>query len=112
MVILAILSIAPGTNSVNDPRCQNLQIHVLGSASNYCGESLMGGDFFFGGMFFDQDGKLRMQERPYRGTKLMGAYSRGNFLFFDPHDRLDPHQYSHAKFEEITWNCGNTGRSA
>ncbi len=90
------------TNSVNDPRCQDLQVHVLGSASKYCGESLMGGDFFFGGMYFDAKGHLRLQERPYRGTKLMGGASRGNFLFFDPHDRLDPHQYSHAKFAEIT----------
>jgi len=32
----------------------------------------------------------------------MGGASRGNFLFFDPHDRLDPHQYSHAKDAEIT----------
>ena len=102
VVILGDIVDRAWTNSVNDPRCQNLQIHVLGSASKYCGESLMGGDFFFGGMFFDQDGKLRMQERTYRGTKLMGGASRGNFLFFDPHDRLDPHQYSHAKFEEIT----------
>ncbi|RMG67590.1 MAG: FAD-binding protein, partial [Calditrichaeota bacterium] len=30
------------TNSVNDPRCQSLQVHVLGSASKYAGESLMG----------------------------------------------------------------------
>ncbi len=89
------------TNSVNDPRCQELQVHVLGSASKYCGESLMGGDFFFGGLYFDQQGRLRLQERPYRGTKLMGGASRGRFLFFDPHDRLDPHQYAHAKRAEI-----------
>ncbi len=89
------------TNSVNDPRCQPLQVHILGSASKYCGESLMGGDFFFGGLYFDQQGKLRMQARPYRGTKLMGGASRGRFLFFDPHDRLDPHQYSHAKQTDI-----------
>ncbi|NUQ40251.1 MAG: FAD-binding protein [Calditrichaceae bacterium] len=90
------------TNSVNDPRCQDLQIHILGSASKYCGESLMGGDFFFGGLYFDSKGKLRMQERPYRGTKLLGGASRGNMLFFDPENRLDPHQYTHGKFVELT----------
>ncbi len=89
------------TNSVNDPRCQDLQVHILGSASKYCGASLMGGDFFFGGLYWDSQGKLRRQQRPYRGTKLMGGASRGNMLFFDPDDRLDPHQYSHAKFQEL-----------
>ncbi|MFQ5584273.1 MAG: hypothetical protein ACE5GL_07555, partial [Calditrichia bacterium] len=90
------------TNSVNDPRCQDLQIHILGSASKYCGESLMGGDFFFGGLYFDTTGKLRIQDRPYRGTKLLGGASRGNMLFFDPNDRLDPHQYAHGKPEPLT----------
>ncbi len=90
------------TNSVNDPRCQSLEVHILGSASKYCGESLMGGNFFFGGLYFDQQGKLRMQARPYRGTKLLGGASRGRFLFFDPHYRLDPHQYTHAKQVEIS----------
>jgi hypothetical protein len=89
------------TNSVNDPRCQDLQIHILGSASKYCGESLMGGDFFFGGLYFDSKGQLRIQDRPYRGTKLMGGASRGNMLFFDPYDRLDPNQYAHGKLKEI-----------
>lgn len=90
------------TNSVNDPRCQDLKIHLLGSASKYCGESLMGGDFFFGGMFFDHAGDLRMQKRPYRGTKLLGGASRGNMLFFDPDDRLHPSQYTHGKPEALT----------
>jgi hypothetical protein len=96
------------TNSVNDPRCQDLQIHILGSASKYCGESLMGGDFFFGGLYFDNKGKLRLQERPYRGTKLLGGASRGNMLFFDPENHLDPHQYTHGKFAELSsenWPC-------
>ena len=89
------------TNSVNDPRCQALQVHILGSASKYAGESLMGGDFFFGGLYFDAEGRLRIQPRPYRGTKLLGGASRGRMLFFDPYDRLDPHQYTHGKIEEI-----------
>ena len=90
------------TNSVNDPRCQDLQIHILGSASKYCGESLMGGDFFFGGLYFDTAGNLRLQDRPYRGTKLMGGASRGSMLFFDPQNRLDPHQYTHGKLSELS----------
>ncbi len=89
------------TNSVNDPRCQDLRVHILGSASKYAGESLMGGDFFFGGMYFDSTGKLRVQNRPYRGTKLLGGASRGNLLFFDPYQKLDPHQYAHGKVKEI-----------
>jgi hypothetical protein len=89
------------TNSVNDPRCQDLRIHILGSASKYAGESLMGGDFFFGGLFFDAGGNLRVQERPYRGTKLLGGASRGNMLFFDPYNRLNPHQFIHGKIKEI-----------
>ena len=90
------------TNSVNDPRCQDLEINILGSASKYCGESLMGGDFFFGGMYFDNNGNVRLQDRPYRGTKLLGGASRGNMLFFDPNDSLDTHQYVHGKVEELT----------
>ncbi|RMH73030.1 MAG: FAD-binding protein [Gemmatimonadetes bacterium] len=89
------------TNSVNDPRCDDLNVHVLGSASKYAGESLMGGDFFFGGMYFDHTGALRVQDRPYRGTKLFGGASRGNFLFFDPYDRLDPAQYTHGNISPI-----------
>ena len=89
------------TNSVNDPRCQPLRVHVLGSASKYAGESLMGGDFFFGGMYFNEKGELRVQQRPYRGTKLLGGASRGRMLFFDPYDRLDPHQYTHGKIVDI-----------
>lgn len=90
------------TNSVNDPRCQPLEISILGSASKYAGESLMGGDFFFGGMYFGPDGKLCLQDRPYRGTKLMGGASRGNMLFFDPENRLDQNQYTHGKLGELT----------
>ncbi len=90
------------TNSVNDPRCQDLEVNVLGSASKYAGESLMGGQFFFGGLFFDDRGKLCTQARPYRGTKLMGGASRGNMLFFDPYDRLEPQQYVQGKLQEIT----------
>lgn len=93
------------TNSVNDPRCQDLQIHILGRASKYCGEFLMGGDFFFGGLSFDHKGQLKIQDRPYRGTKLLGGASRGNMLFFDPNNRLDPSQYVHGKLEEIA--CEN-----
>jgi glutamate synthase domain-containing protein 2/FAD/FMN-containing dehydrogenase/glutamate synthase domain-containing protein 3/ferredoxin/glutamate synthase domain-containing protein 1 len=89
------------TNSVNDSRCQPLRVHILGSASKYAGESLMGGDFFFGGLTFDSSGRLRTQERPYRGTKMFGGASRGRMLFFDPYDRLDPHQYAHGKVAEI-----------
>ncbi len=89
------------TNSVNDPRGQELKVRVLGSASKYCGESLMGGNFFFGGLFFDSTGNLRVQDRPYRGTKLFGGASRGQFLFFDPYNRLDEHQYAHGKRQEI-----------
>jgi len=95
------------TNSVNDPRCQDLKVHILGSASKYAGESLMGGDFFFAGLYYDASGQLRIQDRPYRGTKLLGGASRGNMLFFDPGDRLDSHQYTHGKIksmDETEWN--------
>ena len=61
----------------------------------------MGGKFFFGGMYFDASGQLRIQERPYRGTKLLGGASRGEMLFFDPYNRLDPHQYTHGKLKAI-----------
>lgn len=94
------------TNSVNDSRCQSLEVNILGSASKYAGESLMGGDFFFGGLYFDTTGTLRIQPRPYRGTKLLGGASRGHMLFFDPNDQLDPHQYGHGRLLEIepeTW---------
>jgi len=92
------------TNSVNDPRCQDMRVHILGSASKYAGESLMGGDFFFGGLYFDSKGDLRIQERPYRGTKLLGGASRGNMLFFDPYDRLITVQYNHGKLKVPTAN--------
>jgi len=42
-------------------------VHLLGSASKVAGGSLMGGDFFFGG------------------------------LTFDPYDHLDPHQVADGK---------------
>ncbi len=90
------------TNSVNDSRCQDLKIHILGTASKYAGESLMGGDFFFGGLYFDSRGNLMIQNRPYRGTKLLGGASRGNMLFFDPNHRLDSVQYTHGKLQEIS----------
>ncbi len=102
VVILGDIVDRAWTNSVNDPRCQELEVHILGSASKYCGESLMGGRFFFGGMYFDATGKLRIQDRPYRGTKLLGGASRGQMLFFDPYKRLDPHQYTHGKVEAIS----------
>jgi hypothetical protein len=89
------------TNSVNDSRGQNLQVHILGSASKYAGESLMGGDFFFGGLYFDSRGQLKTQNRPYRGTKLLGGASRGRMLFFNPNNSLDPNQYVHGKIESI-----------
>jgi hypothetical protein len=89
------------TNSVNDPRCQELKIHVFGSASKYAGESLMGGNFFFGGLYFDFQGQLTIQDRPYRGTKLLGGASRGNMLFFDPNNRLEPSQFTHGRLEKI-----------
>ena len=46
------------TNSVNDSRCQDLEVFILGSATKYAGESLMGGNFFFVGMHFDNTGQL------------------------------------------------------
>ncbi len=92
------------TNSVNDSRVQNLQVHILGSASKYAGESLMGGDFFFGGLYFDSRGRLRTQDRPYRGTKLLGGASRGRMLFFNPNDSLHQKQYIHGKVEKIENN--------
>ena len=101
IVILGDIVDRAWTNSVNDPRCQDLQIFILGSASKYCGESLMGGDFFFGGMYFDHDGTLRLEERPYRGTKLMGGASRGNMLFFDPENRLDARQHRDGKIVDL-----------
>ncbi len=101
VIILGDIVDRAWTNSVNDPRCQDLEVHILGSASKYCGESLMGGRFFFGGMYFDSEGKLRIQERPYRGTKLLGGASRGEMLFFNPYNRLDPHQYTHGKVQSI-----------
>ena len=61
----------------------------------------MGGDFFFGGLVFDVRGKLITQNRPYRGTKLMGGASRGRMLFFDPENRLDTNQHTHGKIEKI-----------
>jgi hypothetical protein len=90
------------TNSVNDSRCQDLEVLILGSATKYAGESLMGGNFFFGGLNFDTKGRLQFNERPYLGTKMFGGASRGNFLFFDPENRLIDAQYIHGKVNELT----------
>jgi len=94
------------TNSVNDSRCQDLEVFILGSATKYAGESLMGGNFFFGGMHFDNRGQLRLNERPYMSTKMLGGASRGTFVFFDPEKRLHPAQFTHGKeaaFENGEW---------
>ncbi|RMH66172.1 MAG: hypothetical protein D6677_00850, partial [Calditrichaeota bacterium] len=80
---------------------QPLEVFILGSATKYAGESLMGGDFFFGGMHFDADGRLALNERPYLGTKMLGGASRGRFLFFDPEKRLRPVQFTHGREKEI-----------
>ena len=85
------------TNSVNDPRCQDLEVNVFGSASKYCGESLMGGNFVFAGLEWAGQGRLRLQDRPFRGTKLLGGASRGRMLFFDPESRLHPQQHTPGK---------------
>ncbi|MGD9487744.1 MAG: glutamate synthase-related protein [Calditrichaceae bacterium] len=90
------------TNSVNDSRCQDLEVFILGSATKYAGESLMGGNFFFGGMHFNTRGQLCLNERPYLGTKMLGGASRGNFVFFDPKNRLMEAQYTHGKVKEFT----------
>ncbi|MCB0284667.1 MAG: class II glutamine amidotransferase, partial [Calditrichaeota bacterium] len=98
------------TNSVNDCRTQSLEIMILGSATKYAGESLMGGNFFFGGMHFDEKGQLRLNERPYLGTKMLGGASRGKFVFFDPENRLHEAQYTHGKitgFSDDDWNYYN-----
>ena len=95
------------TNSVNDPRCQNLDVRILGYATKYAGESLMGGDFFFGGLTFDVAGNVITTPRPYEGTKLLGGASKGSFLFFDPWKKLEAFQYRHGIKSEITeslWN--------
>ena len=89
------------TNSVNDPRCQDLRVNIFGTASKYCGESLMGGDFVFAGLVWDGQGRLRLQDRPFRGTKLLGGASRGNMLFFDPEDRLHPAQHTQGRVQVI-----------
>jgi len=36
-----------------------------------------------------------------RWVHVLGGASRGRMLFFDPYDRLDPHQYAHGKVAEI-----------
>jgi len=95
------------TNSVNDSRCQDLEIFILGSATKYAGESLMGGNFFFGGMHFDMKGRLCFNERPYMGTKMLGGASRGKFVFFDPLNALHEAQYTHGlirPFEVAEWD--------
>ncbi len=95
------------TNSVNDSRCQPLEVTILGSATKYAGESLMGGQFIFSGLHFNKKGRLNFNERPYLGTKMLGGASRGRFLFFDPEERLLEAQYTHGKVEAIddeTWD--------
>ena len=67
----------------------------------------MGGNFLFCGMNFDSKGQLKLNERPYLGTKMLGGASRGNFLFFDPENRLLKAQYTHGKIKEQdddSWN--------
>ncbi|MCP5048894.1 MAG: hypothetical protein GY940_17115, partial [bacterium] len=94
-------------NSVNDSRCQDLEIFILGSATKYTGESLMGGNFFFGGLHFDYKGQLCFNERPHLGTKMLGGASRGKFVFFDPQNRLLEPQYVHGKvnqFQDDEWD--------
>ncbi len=89
------------TNSVDDARGQKLEVMILGSASKFAGESLMGGNFYFAGVHFDAAGKLRTNDRPYLGTKLLGGASRGNFFFFDPKNRLESFQYAHGILKEM-----------
>jgi len=94
-------------NSVNDSRCQDLEVFILGSATKYTGESLMGGHFFFGGMHFNSKGELCLNERPHMGTQMLGGASRGKFVFFDPEQRLLEPQYVHGKlteFETEVWD--------
>lgn len=38
----------------------------------------MGGKFFFAGLHFDNQGSLRLNERPYLGTKMLGGAPRGD----------------------------------
>ncbi|MEE4310989.1 MAG: glutamate synthase-related protein [candidate division KSB1 bacterium] len=90
------------TNSVNDSRCQDLEVCILGSATKYAGESLMGGQFFFGGLHFDSHGRLKFNERPYLGTKMLGGASRGNFVLFDPKNTLKEAQYVHGQVREFS----------
>jgi len=76
----------------------------------------MGGNFFFGGLHFDNKGNLRLNERPYLGTKMLGGASRGNFVFFDPENRLVDAQYVHGVLKEFSaeeWRyfCGRIKES-
>ncbi|HHJ53401.1 MAG TPA: hypothetical protein ENJ89_09425, partial [Caldithrix abyssi] len=102
VVILGNIIDRAWTNSVNDSRCQDLEVLILGSATKYAGESLMGGNFFFGGLHFDTKGRLRFNERPYLSTKMLGGASRGKFVFFDPKDKLVPAQYTHGKLQAFS----------
>jgi len=101
VTILGDINDRAWTNSVNDARCQSLEVNIFGTASKYAGESLMGGNFLFMGLCFTPDGEINLQPRPYRGTKLLGGASRGRFLFFDPLKKLDTAQYVQGKEEEI-----------
>jgi len=55
-------------------------------------------------------------ERPYLGTKMLGGASRGNFVFFDPENRLVEAQYVHGvlkNFSDEEWGyfCGKIRES-
>ena len=91
------------TNSVNDSRTQDLEVMILGSAiRQLADESLMGGNFFFGGLHFDNKGNLCLNERPFLGTKMLNGASSGNFVFFDPENRLVAAQYVHGVLKEFS----------
>ena len=62
----------------------------------------MGGNFFFGGLHFDNKGNLRLNERPYLGTQMLGGAFRGNFVFFDPENRLVEAQYVHGVLKDFS----------
>jgi len=61
-----------------------------------------GGNFFFGGLHFNNKGNLRLNERPYLGTKMLGGVSRGNFVFFYLENRLVAAQYVHGVLKEFS----------
>jgi len=61
----------------------------------------MGGNFL-GGLHFDNKGNLRLNERPDLGTKMLSGASRGNFVFFDPENRLVEAQYVHGVLRDFS----------